>query len=51
MPIRNIEDEQKQGRIFMKKLTEELNPRNKLYKVRGEIDWKGLAQPKYFIKM
>ena len=42
MPIKNIEESQRQNRLMMDKLSEELNPKNKLYKLRSIIDWKKL---------
>lgn len=39
MPIENIEKSQRQGQLFGYKLTEELNPNNKLYKLRSLINW------------
>ncbi|XVN42014.1 MAG: hypothetical protein RCG15_04785 [Candidatus Rickettsia vulgarisii] len=39
MPIENIITSQKQGKLFGYKLKEELNPNNKLYKLRELINW------------
>lgn len=39
MPIENIEKSQRQGQLLDYKLTEELNPNNKLYKLRSLINW------------
>ena len=36
MPIENIEHRQKQGRLFLDKLSKELNPKHKLYKLNDE---------------
>jgi len=43
MPIKDLKD-QKQGRIFQTELSQELNPKNKLYKLRQVIDWSKLGQ-------
>ena len=37
MPIENIEADQTQGRFFKEKLSEELNPKNRLYQLRSLI--------------
>ena len=42
MPIKDIEKSQRQSRLFGYKLSEELNPKNKLYKLREVIDWEVL---------
>ncbi|XVN42509.1 MAG: hypothetical protein RCG15_07960 [Candidatus Rickettsia vulgarisii] len=42
MPIENIIKSQKQGKLFGYKLKEELNPNNKLYKLRELINWSRL---------
>jgi transposase, IS5 family len=39
MPMENITKSQRQGQLFGYKLTEELNPHNKLYKLRSLVDW------------
>ena len=39
MPIKNIPLSQTQQKIFACKLKDELNPKNKLYKLRSLIDW------------
>lgn len=39
MPIENIENKQKQSRLFQDTLSKELNPQNKLYKLRQLINW------------
>ena len=39
MPIKNIPLSQTQQKIFAYKLKDELNPKNKLYKLRSLIDW------------
>ncbi|MFV9957194.1 MAG: hypothetical protein AB8U81_03730, partial [Rickettsia conorii subsp. raoultii] len=39
MPIENIIQSQKQGKLFGYKLKEELNSNNKLYKLRELINW------------
>lgn len=44
MPIENIIKSQKQGKLFGYKLKEELNPNNKLYKLRELIDWPCLEE-------
>jgi IS5 family transposase len=42
MPIKNIDTAQSQGRIFQDKLSKELNPQNKLYKLKELINWSDL---------
>lgn len=42
MPIQNIELLQKQGRLFFDKLSKELNPKHKLYKLKELINWSDL---------
>lgn len=44
MPIENITKSQKQGKLFSYKLKEELNPNNKLYKLRELINWVSLEE-------
>ncbi|WP_425363539.1 hypothetical protein [Candidatus Tisiphia endosymbiont of Hybos culiciformis] len=44
MPIEDIIKSQKQGQLFGYKLTEELNPNNKLYKLRSLINWTVLEE-------
>src|SRR6056297_1299846 len=39
MPIKDIKKLQSQSRLIGYKLSEELNPQNKLYKLRDEINW------------
>jgi len=39
MPAEKIELQQKQGRLFHQKLSIELNPKHKLYKLRELINW------------
>lgn len=39
MPIDNINFSEKQGRLFQDKLSEELNSKHKLYKLRELINW------------
>ena len=43
-PTSNILLTQKQGRIFQDKLSNELNSKNKLYKMKDVIDWKSLEK-------
>ena len=42
MPAEKIELQQKQGRLFHQKLSIELNPKHKLYKLRELINWSEL---------
>ena len=42
MPAEKIELKQKQGRLFHQKLSIELNPNHKLYKLRELINWSEL---------
>ena len=42
MPAEKIELKQKQGRLFHQKLSIELNPKHKLYKLRELINWSEL---------
>ena len=42
MPIDNINFSEKQGRLFQDKLSEELNSKHKLYKLRELINWPDL---------
>lgn len=42
MPIQNIENIQRQGRIFQDKLSKELNTGHKLYKLKELINWSDL---------
>lgn len=42
MPIENIEQNQRQGRLFLDKLSKELNPKHKLYKLKELINWSDL---------
>ena len=42
MPTEKIELKQKQGRLFHQKLSIELNPKHKLYKLRELINWSEL---------
>ena len=42
MPIHNIELSQKQGSLFFDKLSNELNPKHKLYKLKELINWSDL---------
>ena len=42
MPIQNIELLQNQGRLFLDKLSKELNPKHKLYKLKELINWSDL---------
>ena len=42
MPVKKIYESQKQQRLMMEKLSEELNPKNKLYKLRSLINWREL---------
>ena len=44
MPIENIEADQTQGRFFKEKLSEELNPKNRLYQLRSLINWEELEK-------
>jgi|GEM_PF-5543071 len=44
MPIENLPKSQKQGQLFKNKLSEQLNPKNKLYKLRELINWSILEQ-------
>ncbi|WP_342224828.1 transposase [Rickettsia endosymbiont of Urophora cardui] len=44
MPIDNIIKSQEQGKLFGYKLKEELNPNNKLYKLRELINWSRLEE-------
>lgn len=44
MPIENIEHSQRQGRLFYDKLSNELNPKHKLYKLKGLINWPDLEE-------
>ncbi|WP_342224851.1 IS5 family transposase [Rickettsia endosymbiont of Urophora cardui] len=44
MPIDNIIKSQEQGKLFCYKLKEELNPNNKLYKLRELINWSRLEE-------
>ena len=39
MPVKDISKSQSQLRLFSYKLSEELNPHNKLYKLRDLINW------------
>ena len=42
MPIKNINHSQSQTRLLGYKLSDELNPKNKLYQLRSVIDWEVL---------
>ncbi|WP_341764187.1 hypothetical protein [Candidatus Tisiphia endosymbiont of Beris chalybata] len=44
MPRENITKFQRPGQLFGYKLTEELNPNNKLYKLRFLVDWSYLEE-------
>ena len=44
MPIKDLKSDQRQGRLFMCKLSEELNPNHKLYKLKTTIDWSSLEK-------
>ena len=44
MPIENIEHNQRQGRLFYDKLSNELNPKHKLYKLKELINWADLEE-------
>lgn len=44
MPIENLGDSQKQGRLFEELLSRKLNPKNKLYQLRNLIDWDKLEK-------
>jgi transposase, IS5 family len=44
MPIQNIEDSQRQGRLFYDKLSKELSPKHKLYKLKELISWSDLEE-------
>lgn len=42
MPIDNLELKNRQSHMFMSKLSQELNKKHKLYKLRGAINWESL---------
>jgi len=42
MPIKDLRQSQSQSRLFGYKLSEELNCKNKLYKLREVINWENL---------
>lgn len=42
MPIQNLENSQRQGRLLQDKLSKELNSKHKLYKLKELIDWDDL---------
>ena len=44
MPIKNLEATQRQKRLLDKELSQDLNPKNKLYKLRGVINWSSLEE-------
>lgn len=44
MPIQNIENAQRQGRIFQDKLSQELSTKHKLYKLKELINWTALEE-------
>ena len=44
MPIENLPKSQNQGQLFKNKLSEQLDPKNKLYKLRELINWSILEQ-------
>lgn len=44
MPLDNFANAQKQSRMFQDELSKELNPKNKLYKLRSLINWDSLEK-------
>jgi len=44
MPMENITNSQRQSRIFVKNLSEELNKKNKIFQLRGLINWEELEK-------
>ena len=43
MPMENLGDSNHQSRLFQDRLSKELNPKHKLYKLRDVIDWEELG--------